>query len=249
MNGAIIWGLLIQQFLLSLLLLLVCWSLIQTIPWYWYLYFTVNNTNFFVLVTAEWPEQNTKATWGTCSKKCTESKNTPEQVRVLSLTCPKFVAAALAAHGLHNTYVAGAVSSPNCKGDTTFGHQLRNIPESELWMNSVTAELCMSPHTVDDPLIQLWTHLWVYPRTHLYPNLQPWCKLWGTSCSSSLDLGLEPGNGPRVISHSSPPLYLSPLFGYGYGIYPLFYFLLLLFVYSSGPILAGALSYSFRTSC
>jgi hypothetical protein len=78
-------------------------------------YVAVEETQFFVLVTAEWLERNAKAARGTRTKKCTETKNTPGQVTVLSLTRTQFVAAALAAHGLQNSYVAGPVSGPNMK--------------------------------------------------------------------------------------------------------------------------------------
>jgi len=75
----------------------------------------VKETKFFVLVTAEWLERNAKATRGARSKKCAETKHTPDQVAILSLTRADFVAAALAAHGLQNSYVAGSVSGPNMK--------------------------------------------------------------------------------------------------------------------------------------
>jgi len=75
----------------------------------------VEETQFFVLVTAEWLERNVKAARGARTKKCAETKNTPGQVAILGSTRAQFVAAALAAHGLQNSYVAGPVSGPSMK--------------------------------------------------------------------------------------------------------------------------------------
>jgi len=66
-------------------------------------------------VTAEWLERGAKGTRGARMKKCAETKNTPDQITILGLTRADFVAAALSAHGLQNSYVAGSVSGPNMK--------------------------------------------------------------------------------------------------------------------------------------
>lgn len=45
-------------------------------------------------------------------KKQSMSKNTPDAISVLRMTHPKFVAAALTAHGYQNVYIPGPTSGP-----------------------------------------------------------------------------------------------------------------------------------------
>lgn len=87
------------------------WKFIQPSSWY----ITVKETKFFALVTVEWLERAAKATRGVKTKKCVETKHTPDQIAILSLARADFVAAALSAHGLQNSYIPGSISGPNMK--------------------------------------------------------------------------------------------------------------------------------------
>src|ERR1700761_3934240 len=119
---------------------------------------------------------------------------------------------------------------------------LRKTPEPKLRIYSVDAKLRTFPLTEDNPKVQLRAHLRPYPRSPASRTRT--CK----RAPRYLGVRLRgiPNNTPRLSSLS----YLTPLFGhYCCCNHPLFYFPLLLFVYSSEPILAEVLSYSFRTSC
>ena len=118
-------------------------------------------------------------------------------------------------------------------GDTSNKLLLQwKLSTPKLWTNSTLMILCISLHTIKDP--------WSLIQSHLHPNL---ClpvksRYWTWTQRHT----------PRYSAdHHCYSIYLH-LFGYCcYGIFPLFYFLLLLFVYNSRLILAEALSYSFRT--
>ncbi|PPQ76057.1 hypothetical protein CVT26_005439 [Gymnopilus dilepis] len=69
------------------------------------------NHEFFVLVILEWTER-VKAGRSVRPKKVMESKNTPDVVKILTLTRAQFVTAALSAHGLQNAYIPGPTSGP-----------------------------------------------------------------------------------------------------------------------------------------
>ncbi|KAF8968731.1 hypothetical protein BDZ97DRAFT_1755029 [Flammula alnicola] len=71
----------------------------------------LNSREFFILVTFEWTER-VKSVRSSRPKKTSESKNTPDAIKVLSLTRAQFVTAALTAHGHQSAYIPGATSGP-----------------------------------------------------------------------------------------------------------------------------------------
>ncbi|KAF8868520.1 hypothetical protein CPB84DRAFT_1857570 [Gymnopilus junonius] len=70
----------------------------------------LKNHDFYVLVTLEWTER-IKTVRSSRPKKMNESKNTPDVVKVLTMTHPQFVMAALTAHGYQQAYIPGPTSA------------------------------------------------------------------------------------------------------------------------------------------
>ena len=70
---------------------------------------------FYVLVTIEYLERSAPTHGNAKGKKHAASKNTVDQIAILSCSHVQFITAALAAHNLQNVYIPGPTNGPGFK--------------------------------------------------------------------------------------------------------------------------------------